>query len=428
VEVSAAVARFRAMELLTILNRCHRFRGFVYHRARFSPDHKSIEVLVRPRQGASAVCSGCHQRAPGYDQLAERRFEFIPLWGFFVFLLYTMRRVDCARCGAVVVEEVPWGDGKRTLTKAYMLFLARWARRLSWKETAQAFRTSWEKVFDAVEHVVTWGLEHRTLGQIDAIGVDEIQYAKGHKYLTLVYQIDLGVTRLLWVGKERTIESFQGFFTTMGEDVISRIMFICSDMWEPYLKLIREKCSDALHILDRFHIVAKMNKALDDVRADETRRMKREGRDPVLKKSRWLLLSRSENLRDEQHFRLRDLLRHNLKTVRAYLLKEAFQQLWDYNSPAWASKFLEDWCRQTMRSRIEPMKKIARSLRLHRELILNYFRAQKLISSGVVEGLNNKAKVTMRKSYGFRTYRVLELALYHSLGKLPEPESTHEFF
>ena len=423
-----AVARFRAMELITILNRCHHFPGFVYHRARFSPDHKSIEISVRPRKRSAAICSRCHQPAPGYDQLPERRFEFIPFWGFLVFLLYTMRRVDCRRCDAVIVEEVPWGDGKRTLTKAYMLFLARWARRLSWKETAEAFRTSWDKVFDAVEHVVTFGLAHRTLGQIDALGVDEIQYAKGHKYLTLVYQIDIGVTRLLWVGKERTMESFQGFFTAMGQEVISKISFVCSDMWEPYLKLIREKCSEALHILDRFHIVAKMNKALDEVRADETRRMKLEGRDPVLKKSRWLLLKRSENLKDEQHFRLRDLLRYNLKTVRAYLLKEAFQQLWDYHSAAWAGKFLDEWCRQTMRSRIEPMKKIARSLRQHRELILNYFRAQKLLSSGVVEGLNNKAKVTMRKSYGFRTYRVLELALYHSLGKLPEPESTHDFF
>src|ERR1700738_3804303 len=107
--------------------------------------------------------------------------------------------------------------------------------------------------------------------------------------------------------------------------------------------------------------------------------MKREGRDPVLKKSRWLLLKRSENLRDEQRFRLRDLLRDNLKTIRAYLLKEAFQQRWDYNSPAWAGKFLDEWCRQTMRSRIEPMKKIATSLRKHRELILNYFRAAKAV-------------------------------------------------
>jgi transposase len=416
------------LALITILNRCHRFPGFVYQQARFSSDHKSIEITVRPRKGSQAVCSHCHERGPGYDKLPERRFEFIPFWGFLVFLLYSMRRVECRRCQTVVVEEVPWGDGKRTLTRAYMLFLARWARRLSWKETAEAFRTSWEKVFDAVEHVVTYGLEHRVLGQIDAIGVDEIQYAKGHKYLTLVYQIDLGVTRLLWIGRERTIESFQGFFKVIGDEIASKIVFVCSDMWEPYLKVIREKCSEALHILDRFHIVAKMNKALDEVRAGESRRMLREGYMPVLKKSRWLLLKRAENLRTEQRFRLRDILRYNLKTVRAYLLKEAFQQLWDYNAPYWAGQFLDEWCRQVMRSRIEPMKKIARSLREHRELILNYFRAQKMFSSGVVEGLNNKAKLTMRKAYGFRTFRTLELALYHSLGKLPEPESTHEFF
>jgi transposase len=157
-------------------------------------------VSVRPRQGSAAICSRCHHPARGYDQLAERRFEFTPLWGFFVFLLYATRR---RRCNAVVVEEVPWGDGKRTLTKASRCFW-RAGRHLSWKETAQAFQTSWDKVLDAVEHVVTWRLEHRTLCQIDAIGVDEIQYAKGHKYLTLVYQIDLGITRLLWVAYARS--------------------------------------------------------------------------------------------------------------------------------------------------------------------------------------------------------------------------------
>ncbi len=192
-------------------------------------------------------------------------------------------------------------------------FLARWARRLSWKETAEAFRTSWDKVFDAVEHVATFGLEHRVIGQIDAIGVDEIQYAKGHKYLALVYQIDLDVTRLLWVGRE----SFRGFFAVIADELASRIVFVCSDMWEPYLNVIREKCSETLHILDRFHIVAKMNKALDEVRAGESRRMATEGRVPVLRKSRWLLLKREENLKTEQRFRLRDLLRYNLKTVRA---------------------------------------------------------------------------------------------------------------
>ena len=216
----------RAMELTTILNLCHHHRGFVYYHARFGSDKKSVEVNVRPRAGSAAVCSGCHKPAPGYDHLPERRFEFIPVWGFLVFFLYSMRRVQCRHCGVVVVEEVPWSDGKHQLTKAYMLFLARWARKLSWQETAEAFHTSWEKVCFAVEYVVGWGLEHRTLEPIRAIGVDEIQYAKGHKYLTLVYQIDQGIIRLLWVGRERTIASFQEFFTLIGKELAAQIEFV----------------------------------------------------------------------------------------------------------------------------------------------------------------------------------------------------------
>src|ERR1700687_5925718 len=342
------------MDLLTILNHCHRHRGFVYHHARFGPDKTSIEVDVRPRQGSAERCSGCHQLAPGYDHLPERRFEFIPVWGVVVFMLYRMRRVDCRQCGEVVVEEVPWGDGKHQLTRAYMLFLARWARKLSWQETAEAFHTSWDKVCDAVEYVVGWGLAHRTLASISAIGVDEIQYAKGHKYLTLVYQIDQGVTRLLWVGKERTIESFQGFFTVIGEKLASQIEFVCSDMWQPYLDVIRQKCSQALHILDRFHVVAKMNKALDEVRAAELRQMAQDGHQPLLKKSRWCVLKRKENLTTKQQGRLRDLLRYNLQTVRAYLLKEDFQAFLEFNSPILGGMFLDFWFQQTKGSRIEP--------------------------------------------------------------------------
>jgi transposase len=414
------------MELTTILNQCYHFPGFVYEGARFSTDKKMIEVRVRPRSGSDPTCSGCQQRSPGYDHLEERRFEFIPVWGFLIFFLYRMRRVNCRHCG-VLVEAVPWGSGKHQLTKVYMQFLAHWARKLSWKEVAESFQTSWEKVCDSVEYVVQWGLTHRTLGPIFAIGVDELQYAKGHKYLTLVYQID-DLTRLLWVGKERTVETFEGFFAMIGQELSSQIEFVCSDMWKPYLRVIREKCSQALHILDRFHIVAKMNEALDEVRASEARKMLAAGHEPLLKKTRWCLLKRKQNLTTTQSCRLRDLLHYNLKTVRAYLLKENFHQFWEYDSPSWAGKFLDDWCRQTMRSRIEPMKKIAKMLRAHRHLILNYFKAKKVISSGVVEGLNNKAKVTMRKSYGFRTFRVTELALYHVLGKLPEPELTHRFY
>ncbi len=338
-----------------------------------------------------------------------------------------MRRVNCQRRG-IKVEEVPWGTGKHTPCKVYMLYLAHWARKLSWKETALSFHTSWEKVVQSVEFVVQWGLEHREPGTVRAIGVDEIQHGKGHQYLTLVYQIEAGCIRLLWVGKERAQESFEKFFTMIGKELAEKIEFVCSDMWKPYLTLIEKHCTNALNILDRFHIVAKLNLALDEVRASEARRLVQDGCEPVLKKSRWCLLKRSENLTPKQRVKLRDVLRYNLQSVRAYLFKEYFQQFWDYDSPTWAGKFLDLWCKEVVRSRIEPLKKFVRTVRNHRELLLNYFRARKAFSSGIVEGLNNKAKVTMRKAYGFRTFKMLELALYHVLGKLPEPKLTHSFY
>jgi transposase len=415
------------MRLITLLNHCERFSGFVYEKARLCQESRTIEIKMRARRGSKPVCSGCHERGATYDHLSMRRFEFVPFWGFMVLLLYCMRRVDCRTCG-VRVEEVPWATGKHQLTKAYMLFLAHWARKLSWQETAASFRSSWDKVRQGVEYVVDWGLAHRSLGPIVAIGVDEIQYGKGHKYLTLVYQIEQECTRLLWVGKERTVESFEQFFTLIGATLSQKIEYVCSDMWKPYLRVIRERCSNAINILDRFHVVAKMNKVLDEVRAGEARRLAQDGYEPVLKRTRWCVLKRKSNLTGAQRFRLRELLRYNLKTARAYLLKEDFQQFWEYQSATWAGKFLDDWCEQVMRSRIEPMKKIARTLRSHRELLLNYFRAKRGLSSGVVEGLNNKAKLTMRKSYGFRTFRVMEVALYHALAKLPEPNVAHRFF
>ncbi len=414
------------MLITRLLNACHHHPGFVYVSARLLEAENMIEIDVRPRRGSRGNCSACGKPAAGYDTQPVRRFEFIPVWGFAVFLLYAMRRVQCRGCG-VKVEQVPWAIGKNTLCKAYMLFLAQWARRMSWRETAVAFRTSWEKVFHAVEWVVEWGLAHRELGEVRAIGVDEIQYGRGHEYLTLVYQIDAGVTRLLWVGKERTIASFQRFFDKIGKDMADRIEFVCSDMWKPYLKLIAQNCPNALNILDRFHVVASINKAIDEVRAGEARRMAQDGYEPVLKKTRWSVLKRKHNLTGTQRGRLKELLKYNLKTVRAYLLKEDFHRFWDYTSPTWAGKFLDQWCTQVMRSKIEPMKKVVGTLRRHRELLLNYFRARKQFSSGVVEGLNNKCKVTMRKAYGFRTFKATEIALYHVLGKLPEPRLTHRF-
>ena len=416
------------MQLKTILNRVEPFKSFVYGKVRWveNSGRPTLEVELHARKNGRAICSGCGRPRPGYDRLPERRFEFVPLWGITMYFVYAMRRVKCPRCG-VVVERVPWVRGKSHLTTTYRWFLARWAKRLSWQEVATIFHTHWRNVFESVKFAVCWGIFHRDLGGIAAIGVDEIQWQRGHHYLTLVYQIEDGMKRLLWVAQDRTEESLRGFFRFLSAEARQSIRFLCSDMWQPYLKVVAEELQQAVHVLDRFHIMKKMNEAIDQVRRSEAARLKRDGYEEVLKHSRWCLLKRPENRTEKQTVKLAELLQYNLQSVRSYLLREDFQRFWEYTSPAWAVKFLDEWCTRTMRSKIEPMKKIAASLREHRDLILNWFRAKGSVSAGSVEGLNNKAKLTIRKAFGFRTYEVIEIALYHTLGDLPEPHFTHEF-
>jgi transposase len=254
-----------------------------------------------------------------------------------------------------------------------------------------------------------------------------VQWQRGHRYLTLVYQIDAGARRLLWVGLDRTEDSLRGFFRTLTDEAKRSIRYLCSDMWKPYLNVLAQEVSGAIHVLDRFHIMQAMNKAIDELRAEEARRLKRDGYEPALKHARWCLLKRPENLTRKQTVKLAELVKYNLRSVRGYLLREDFQRFWTYQYADWARGFLREWCNRTMRSKIEPMKKVARMLRGHETLILNWFKARGTISAGVAEGLNNKVKLTTRKAYGFRTFDAVKTALYHNFGSLPEPEFTHRF-
>lgn len=420
------------LEVKTILNRIQHFVGFVYqdvrlHGGRIGPPW--LTITLQPHQSIRGRCSECRRPAPGYDRLPQRYWRFVPLWGMSAWFLYAPRRVECPEHG-VVVEHIPWSEGKRPITTAMMGFLARWARRLSWRETARAFSTSWEAVYGSVEWFVQWGLAHRQLEGVEAIGIDEIHWGKGKRashFLTVIYQIDCGCRRLLWVGRRRTQATLRQGLAALGPSVVAGLRFVCSDMWKPYLNVIAAQVPHALHVLDRFHITMHLNQAVDQVRRGESGRLRDRPAAAKLKSLRWSLLRRGSRVRGRAKQRLRGLLRANFATGRAWLLKETFQDFWRYRSLTWAWAFLDVWCERALRSRLEPMRKVARMLRAHEELILNWFRARGEVSSGVVEGLNNKIRVVTRRSYGFRTYEAMEIALYHTLGRLPEPESPHEF-
>jgi transposase len=422
------------LNVKTILNQIQPHAGFVFHDIRLwsrRGQPERMEIIVRAHAGMSRRCSQCQRPAPGYDQLEERAWQHVPLWGIAVWFRYAPRRVECPEHG-VVVEHLPWNEGKRTLTTAMMGFLARWGRRLSWRETAQIFQVSWEAVYRSVGWFVAWGLAHRELKRVESIGVDEIHWGRGlraQNFLTLLYQIDGHCRRLLFVGKGRSQRTLRQGLKALGPAVVQGLRFVCSDMWKPYLEVIRVQAGQALHVLDRFHITLHLNQAVDQVRRAESGRLRvaSQAAAQQLKHTRWMLLRRGSRVRGKARQKLQALLASKLQTARAWELKETFAHFWKYRSVTWAGAFLDYWTWRAMRSRLEPMKKVARMLRAHESLLLNWFRAKGEISAGAVEGLNNKIRVMTRRSYGFRTFEAMEVALYHTLGRLPEPESTHRY-
>ena len=412
------------------------FAGFVYQdiRLRRHRDGRAawIEIAVAAHGGIGAKCGHCRQPAPGYDHLELRSWLFVPLWGLATWFRYAPRRVQCPAHG-VVVEHLPWSEGKRSVTTAMMGFLARWARRLSWRETAIVFGTSWERVYRSVEWFVQWGLAHRQLADIEALGVDEIHWGRSqgaNRFLTVIYQIDTDCRRLLWVGRKRTEATLRRGLAALGQEVVGGLRFVCSDMWRPYLNVVAAQAGQALQVLDRFHITLHLNQAVDPVRRTESARLRAAASDQAayLKTMRWKLLRRGSRVRGRARDQLNALVASKLDTARAWILKETFEHFWTYKSLTWARYFLDYWTWRALRSRLDPMQKVARMLRSHQALLFNWFKAKGEISSGAVEGLNNKIRVVTRRSYGFRTYEAMEIALYHTLGRLPEPEEfTHRF-
>ncbi len=416
------------LTLKTILRRVLPLKGFCYRWARWDEmTGEIIEVGLEPRRGAIARCGCCRRPAPGYDRCPDvRRWQFISLWAIAVFFAYRPRRVSCKHCG-VRVEHLPWASGKLRLCNALRVFLAQWARLLSWQEVAVRFCVSWADVYGSVKWVVRYGLRHRDLSGITALGVDEVHVARG-KFWTVAYQIDEGARRLLWIGKDRKADTLKVFFHRLGFARCEAIRFICSDMWRPYLAVIADYLPKALHILDRFHIRKNLSEAIDKIRRAETHARVKAGLDPLLKKMRWALLKHRRNWNRKERRCMRELFGSGLRSIRAFLLVESFEHFWTYYSPTWAGKFLDAWCARVARSRLDPLKKVAATLQRHRRLLLNYFEAKKEFSNGIVEGLNAKLKLTLKKSYGFRTDLARKVALYHALAKLPEPELTHSFF
>jgi transposase len=374
-------------------------------------------------------CSRCLKPAPGCDRLPQRSWLFVPLWGIVTWFRYAGRRVHCPEPG-VVIEHVPWSEGKRPVRLAMLGFLSRWARRLSWRETARVFGPSWEGGYRSVAGFVEWGLGPRMLAGIKALGVDEIRWGRGRKreaFLTGIDQLAGHCRRRLWVGRQRTQAPLNRGLDALGREGVSGLKSVCRDLWKPHWNVLARQAGQALHILDRCHVTMPLNQAVDQVRRAERPRLTGQPLAKRRKKMHWKLLRKGSRVRGRAKLKLEGLFARKLAPGRAWDWKAAFQHFGKERGPVWAGGCLDYWTQRAMRRRLEPMQKAARMLRAHEPLIVHGFKAKGEAATGATEGLNNRIRVVTRRADGFRTDKAMETALYHNLGKLPEPQITHKF-
>jgi transposase len=335
-------------------------------------------------------------------------------------IAYTPRRVVCPRCG-VRVERIPWAARWSRVTRSLARAVAELARRADLSTVAWHYRIGWKTVAGILHHVVTWGLARRRKKALQFIGVDEVSRKKGHRYLTLVY--DLGRGELVWVGKDRKKETLAGFFDALGPRRSRSLRAVAMDMWAPYLDTVRERAPQAVVCFDRFHVVRHLNEAVDEVRRSLVRTLAGPTR-ALVKGTRFVLLKNPWNQTPKQKRALSALLRSNNPLSRAWYLKEDFQKFWDYVHEGWACQHLTHWLWWASHSRLEPFKVFARLIRKHLDGVLAWTRLR--LTNGALEGMNNKVKLVSHRSYGFRNDDRYIEAIYHNCGRLPLPPEFEE--
>lgn len=396
--------------------------GIKSHRIIFiEGDERGLRIHVERKKSHKLRCSVCGGRSWTYDKLREREWRHVPLWGIATTIIYSPRRVNCPKCG-IKVEKIPWGPSKSPVSLPLIILLATWTKLLAMDVVANLFGFAWSTVASAVKQAVEYGLSERNTGDVLYVGIDEISRRKGHVYHTQVY--DISQKRLLWSKEGRKAETLDAFFDDWGKERTDRIKGICCDIWAPYIDAVRRRAPKSVLVFDKFHLVRHLLNAVNEVRKEEYRNLKKEGND-VLKDTKYIWLKNPWNLTPKQNERLGHLEKMNLKINRAYLLKEAFRVLWNYKTKGWARRFLARWFWWATHSRLKPMRNFAWLLRRNEENILSYLEVP--IDNGAVEAMNNNAKELSHRARGFRTEKWFTTIMLHGLGRLPMPQFTHRF-
>jgi transposase len=387
---------------------------WVVERVELELEAGAVHVYVGHPATAAWACPECGRLCPLHDHAPQRTWRHLDTCQYQTLLHAAVPRTNCPEHGVRLVR-VPWAEPGGHFTALFERLAIDWLREASQSAVAKRLGLSWEEIHGIMERAVTRGLARRQAEEIPHIGVDEKAFRKGHRYVTLVNDLERG--RVLHVAEDRKKSSLDGFWPTLSQEQRDSIRGVAMDMWDPYEQSVREHVADADEkiVYDKFHIAQHLCEGVDKVRRSENKELRAAGDDRLVG-SKYQWLRNPANFNAHQWYRFRELRRSNLRTARAWALKEQIMELWEYRREKPARKFFGWWYRWAARSRLKPMIEKAKMLKSRLTNVLTYLKHG--ITNALSEGLNAKVQWVKYTARGFRNLGNFIRAIYFHCGGL----------
>lgn len=366
---------------------------------------KIASVAVEPDKRYMPLCHECNSPSDSIHSYHNRTVRDLNVFDVKTFILYAYRKIRCLCCG-IVVEDLGLVDSSQRITRRLANYVLELCQFMTVKEIAKHLGLDWKTVKDIHKTHLKSKFSQEDIGTPRILAVDEISLKKRHHYLTVILNWQNG--KVLWVGEGRKYETMKAFFDSLTEEQKIAIEAIAMDMWDPYIKAVKEFCPQAAIVFDQFHVVSAFGKIIDKVRNIEYRKANKKGKE-VIKGSKYLLLKNKGNLLKEEKPRLRALLQLNEALTVVYILKDYLKKLWQYKYVKCAEDFLQNWCSIAEESAIRPVIAFSKTLKRFAYGIINHCRFP--IHTSRLEGINNKIKVIKRKAYGFHDVEYFSLII-----------------
>jgi len=379
---------------------------------KFDPANKRLDLTLDFRRGSKFICPVCQQTDCAVHDTQPRTWRHLNFFQYEAYITARVPRVDCKQCGIKQVN-VPWarpGSGFTLLFESIILMLA---QHMSVFPLSRIINVHPDSIWRVLKFYVAKAHAVISLDDLRHIGLDELSKEKGHRYVSVFG--DLDKRRIFLVAETRegkVISELKDHLISKGV-ALEQIEGFCIDMWPAYIQGLNEDFSQAEITFDRYHVISKVNRAVDLVRRQEVKEREE------LKKTKYLWLTGPANLTKKQHAQLETLSQLNLKTDRARRIRDALNEMWTLTDREQAEKHLKKWYFWATHSRLPAIIKVAKTIKNHWDGILSYIDSQ--MNNGSIEGLNGLIRTAIRRAYGFRTFENLQTVIYLVAGKLRLP-------